>query len=120
MTARPVRELLLLAAFALELWGLLAVGIAGSRIADGPLAWACAAALVLTFALVWGVWSAPRSPRRLSGSALVGFQLAWFGAAALALAASGSVLHAGLLLACAASVTLAIAALGIDAPAPPA
>jgi hypothetical protein len=40
-------------------------------------------------ALVWGVWAAPRSPRRLHGGALLALQSSVFAVAAVALAAAG-------------------------------
>jgi hypothetical protein len=53
---------------ALAYWG---VGATASGIANG----AFAVGAPLTAAAIWGVWSAPRAPRRLSGLRLAGLEL---------------------------------------------
>lgn len=72
-----VVELSALSAFACRGWG-----------AGGPRLLAALAAIAVPAAL-WSVLAAPKSARRLRGAALLGFKLAVFAAATLALTASG-------------------------------
>lgn len=94
--------------FALELVALGVFGYYGYQL-DLP-GWAriaAAVALPLLLALLWGIFAAPRSERRLSGLALLAFKVVVFGAAVLALYALGYPLPA-LVLAAIALVNLAI------------
>jgi Protein of unknown function (DUF2568) len=83
----PVRAVLLLVAFLLELAVLLAVGYFGFH-RSGPLAWLLGLGLPLLFAVLWGVFAAPHAVRPLHGAVDAAFRIAWFacGAGALALA----------------------------------
>lgn len=71
--------------FALELAMLAAFAYWGFTIGDGWVAWALAIALPLLGAVVWGMFFAPRSERRLGlwPGALLSWVLFLLGAAAL-------------------------------------
>ena len=71
--------------FALELAMLAAFAYWGYTVGDGLVAWALAVALPLVGVIVWGLFFAPRSERRLSlwPGALLSWGLFLLGAAAL-------------------------------------
>jgi hypothetical protein len=79
--------------FLLEIWMLLALAWAGI-VAGWDTSWWAAFALALAFtmpaALAWGIWIAPKAPRRLADPARLLFELALFAAAAVALAYAGN------------------------------
>jgi hypothetical protein len=81
--------------FALELAALAALAVWGAHATSstaGNVVLAIAAPAV-TIA-IWGVWSAPRSARRLRGRALVALELVLLAVSAVALLAAGDVLLA--------------------------
>ena len=70
--------------FLCELVALVALGIWGWRTGSGWSSWVLVAAAPLAMAVAWGFLAAPTSTTRLADPALVIFQLAVFGVAALA------------------------------------
>ena len=85
-----MRSLALTAKFLLELCALAALAYWGAT--TGPLLVNVLLGIgaPLAAAVVWGIWAAPRSPRRLSGGARLIVESAVFAAAALALVAAGA------------------------------
>ena len=84
----------LVLAFFLELTALLAYAAFGALAPEGwlqPLTGILAAGL---FVVLWAIWAAPRSKRRLKGRRLLAFKAAIFAGAALALALVGQPLWA--------------------------
>jgi len=83
----PVRAVLLLVAFLLELAVLVAVGYFGFH-QSGAWAWLLGLGLPVLFAVLWGVFASPQAPRPLPGPADAAFRILWFacGAGALVLA----------------------------------
>lgn len=76
--------------FFLELAALAALGYGGARVGSTAVtrvAWAIAAPL--TAAIIWGIWVAPKSRRRLEPPARIVPELAVFSAAAAALSFAG-------------------------------
>ena len=77
--------LLLIVAFVLELAVLAACAMAAyqwpGRVVLGASLAVCA---VLVMGLLWGLFTAPRAHRRLTGMASVAFRVAWFGVGVLA------------------------------------
>lgn len=84
-------------AFLLELGVLVFVGIWAYHIAGRGVAakLIAAAATVAGFALLWGLFGAPGAAVALPTAGLIAFQAAWFGLGALAFAATGRKLLAG-------------------------
>lgn len=85
---QAIKTLNLVLAFALELAMLAAFAIAGLRL-GGWMGWVAAVVAVVAGIALWAVFGAPRSPRRLQGNALLGFKVAMFGLAVVALAVAG-------------------------------
>jgi Protein of unknown function (DUF2568) len=85
-----MRSLALTAKFLLELCALAALAYWGAT--TGPLVVNVLLGIgaPLVAAVVWGIWAAPRSSRRLSGGARLVVESAVFAAAALALVAAGA------------------------------
>ena len=77
--------LLLFVAFVLELAVLAACVVAAYRWPDQLLLRASlAVSALVVMALPWGLFAAPRAPRRLTGMASAAFRVAWFGVGVLA------------------------------------
>ena len=79
----------LAAAFGVELAALAAFAWAGWQATTTPWRWLLAAVAAGIAAAVWGVFMAPRSPRRLRDPALFAAMLIFFAAAAAALSLTG-------------------------------
>lgn len=80
-----LHALLLTVAFLLELAVLAACAVAAYRWPEGLVVQLSVAGLALAvMTLLWGLFAAPRAARRLSGTASVAFQVAWFGVGVLA------------------------------------
>lgn len=76
--------------FLLELAALWALGVWGFQQGTLPvLHWVFGLGAPLLFALAWGRWAAPTSPRRLKGFPRLAFEAAVFGSAASALVLTG-------------------------------
>ena len=87
---RPVVAANLAVRFLLELAALVALAAWGVHAGHSALAdLALGVGTPMVAAVIWGVYAAPKSPRRLHGPALVVLQLAVLGAGAAALAAAG-------------------------------
>lgn len=82
-----VRVVNLGVAFLLELAVLVALCYWGFSL-SGPVQFVAGAGTPVLFAVLWGVFAAPKASRPLHGGANAAFQIAWFacGAAALVLA----------------------------------
>jgi hypothetical protein len=79
----------LVLAFAVELAMIVAFATWALSLQFGVLAgWTLAVALVAGSALLWGIWAAPRSERRLGPLPLLVFKLVLFGLAVAALLAA--------------------------------
>ena len=76
--------------FLLELLAIAAFAYWGASRSPVILAVILAIAIPAVFVAAWGVWAAPRSPRRLPGQTRVPFELGCFALAALALIAAGA------------------------------
>jgi hypothetical protein len=84
-------------AFLLELAMLAALGYWAFRAAPGGwLSWAAAVVVVAIAIGLWAAWGAPKSATRLAMPALLVFKIVMFGAAAIALFASGQAMWAAL------------------------
>ncbi|HUX71890.1 MAG TPA: YrdB family protein [Cellulomonadaceae bacterium] len=85
-----LRYLSLLIAFVLELAVLTATGYAGFALVH-PIGLRVLVGLgvPVLMAVAWGLFAAPKASMPLHGAASVTFQVAWFGAGALALALAG-------------------------------
>jgi len=81
-------------AFLLELGALLAFAAAGALVPEGWLQLVAGILGAALFVLVWAIWAAPRSKRRLRGMRLIAFKIAVFGVAALILLLIGQPLWA--------------------------
>jgi hypothetical protein len=79
----------LLVKFLLELAALAALSYWGATIGPTPVSVVLAVALPLVAAVAWGIWAAPRSARRLEPGRRVGFEMAVFVLAAIALVLAG-------------------------------
>ena len=87
---RPAVAANLALRFLLELAALAALAVWGVHTGHSALAdVALGVGAPLVAAVIWGVFAAPKSQRRLQGAALVVLQLAVLGAGAVALAAAG-------------------------------
>lgn len=113
----PHGAVLLSIAFLAELAACAAFAVGAAHPFDGIVAWLAGAAAVAAALGLWSVLAAPKSPRRLRGSALLAFKLAFFVAAALSLAAAGHVTLAIALAVASVVDTLLLTALGMDVPA---
>lgn len=84
-------------AFLLELGVLAFVGIWAYHVAGRQVAVRVLASIgaVVLFAVIWGVFGAPGAAVKLPTAGLVAFQVVWFGLGALAFAATGRKLFAG-------------------------
>lgn len=84
-------------AFLLELAALIAFAMVGALlpVGWGQLAGGIAAAAV--FIIIWAIWAAPRSKRRLKGMNLLLFKIGVFGVAVLILALIGQPVWAAVL-----------------------
>jgi hypothetical protein len=81
--------------FALELAALAALAVWGANAtATSTINIALAVGAPVVTAAIWGVWSAPRAPRRLRGYALTLLELGLLAVSAVALAADGHVILA--------------------------
>jgi len=106
MNDRSMRDLNLLLRFVLELLVLLALFLWGVSVTDAlPLQVLLGIGAPALAMLVWGVFVSPRASRRLPDPQRLVVEVVIFGAAALALAATGRLLP-GLLLAAAAALSL--------------
>lgn len=76
-------------AFLLELGALLAFAAAGALVPEGWLQLVAGIFAAGVFIVVWAIWAAPRSKRRLKGMRLLLFKIAVFGVAALTLVLIG-------------------------------
>lgn len=74
--------------FLLELGALVAYGYWAVRLTSGTVGLALGLAVPLVVAVLWAVFAAPKSPRRLAGRRLLAFEAAVFGGAAVALVAA--------------------------------
>jgi hypothetical protein len=85
-----VRSVALALKFGLELCALAALAYWGAT--TGPLVVNILLGIgaPLIAATVWGMWAAPRSPRRLTGAARLALETAVFAAAAVALVLAGA------------------------------
>jgi hypothetical protein len=84
------------AVFVDELALLAVLAVAGARLASGALgSWVLGIALPLAGAVVWGLWLAPRSGRRLAYPMRLAAKLALVVVASALLAAAGSAWWAG-------------------------
>ncbi len=93
--AGAVRNVNLLLRFLLELAVYVAVGWWGfTRSPDLAVKLALGLAGPILFAVVWAVFASPRAVRPLHGRTLAALEIAWFGAGAAALAATGQVVPA--------------------------
>lgn len=92
--------------FALELASLGAVAVWGYQTTSSAARWPAAGAAPLALALVWGALVSPKARVRLPVAARVAVEAAWFGVAALALAAIAQPLVAAIFLAVALSSSL--------------
>ena len=91
-TTRPLAAVNLALRFALELAALAALAYWGFHTGRSLLAdLVLGLGAPILAAVVWGVFAAPKSARRLRGGPLLAVQLAVFGAGAVALAATGQV-----------------------------
>jgi Protein of unknown function (DUF2568) len=88
-SADRVREANLLIKFLLELVALAALAVWGANTGHGWLPVVLASVTPLAAALLWGVFAAPTSGRRLPPPARVPFELLVFASAVAALAAAG-------------------------------
>lgn len=85
-------------AFFLELAALVAFAYWGFSSGDGGLpSWLLGVGALVLAAVLWGIFAAPRSSRRLRGAAYLIFKIAFFALATLALfAANQSIVAIGL------------------------
>lgn len=77
-------------AFLLELVAVGAFAYWGFVSAASPLNIVLAVGLAVVSIMLWGIFAAPKSTRRLKGNALLAFKLVFFALAALALILAGS------------------------------
>jgi hypothetical protein len=84
-------------AFLLELAALIAFALVGMLVPTGWLQLAAGIAAVAVFVVIWGIWAAPRSKRRLRGTSLLVFKVAVFAVAVTILVLVGQVIWAALL-----------------------
>ena len=75
--------------FLLELAMLAAFGVWGATVGDGAASVLAAIAAPAAAIVLWAIFAAPRSKRRLPTAARIPFELVLFGLAAAALAAAG-------------------------------
>ena len=73
-------------AFVVELAAMLGTALLGGHWGQGIWRWLLALLAAALLATAWGLWAAPRSPRRLDGQALLLFKLAAFGLGAVGFA----------------------------------
>jgi hypothetical protein len=87
---RPIAAASLTLQFLLELAALASLGSWGYTTGDGaPAQLALALGTPLLAALAWGTGGSPKAPVHLEGARRVSLQIAFFGSAAVALAATG-------------------------------
>jgi hypothetical protein len=77
-------------AFLLELVAVGAFAYWGFTTTTSPLNIVLAVGLAVVSIVLWGIFAAPKSSRRLKGNALLAFKLVFFALAALALILAGS------------------------------
>jgi hypothetical protein len=78
------------ARFVLELLALAAFGYSAAQLTDGLIRFLIAAAAIVVAAAFWGVFVAPKSPRRLRDPVRLVVEVVFFGAAGGSLVATGS------------------------------
>lgn len=84
-------------AFLLELMALIAFGLTGMLVPTGWLQLVAGIAAAALFIVIWALWAAPRSKRRLRGLNLLAFKVAVFAVAVTILVLIGQPLWAALL-----------------------
>jgi uncharacterized protein DUF2568 len=94
----------------LELGAIAAFAYWGASLSPVILAVTPAIAVPAVFVAAWGIWAAPRSPRRLPTQTRVPFELACFALAAVALIAAGATV-AGIVFAIVAAANAVLLAL---------
>ena len=105
--SRALRGLALAVRFACEIGAVVAAAVWGADVTDGAVSVIVAVVAALSACAVWGLWVAPKSPRRLADPARAGVELVVFGAAVAALCVAGHVAW-GVALAVAAVVSAAL------------
>ncbi|MBN0044782.1 YrdB family protein [Streptomyces actuosus] len=108
---KAVRAVNLGVLFLVELGAVAAAAYWGVTL-DVPagLAWLLGLAAPAALIVLWGLFGSPKAPYRTRGAARTGFEVLWFGAGAVALAAAGAVGWAvAFALVCLATKTLAAA-----------
>lgn len=110
-----MRALLLLAAFLIEVWALVALGLGGRGLVDGSTGWLLGALFVVIGIAAWARWAAPRARTRLAGRRLFAFKMAFFAVVAIVLAVGGAIGHAVVLLVVASATVATSQALSVDA-----
>lgn len=84
-----VRPVMWALRFLVELLALAAFAIGGWSLATGPLRFVLAIALPVIAAIVWGLWMAPKSSRRLHDPTRLVVEIVFFLAAGVALVIAG-------------------------------
>ena len=87
--SRVLLGLALAVRFACEIGAVVAVAIWGADVAEGFASVVIAAGTALAVCVVWGLWVAPKSRRRLADPARAGVELVVFGLATVALCVTG-------------------------------
>jgi hypothetical protein len=75
--------------FLLELGALAGFAVGGAAVGSGVTSVLLAVLLPLAAAVMWGVWAAPKAPRRLRPTRRLGVEVVMFGGGALALVLAG-------------------------------
>lgn len=84
-------------AFLLELAALVSFALVGALLPGGWMQLVVGIAGAAVFIIIWAIWAAPRSKRRLRGQNLLLFKIGVFGVAVVILALLGQTLWAVLL-----------------------
>ena len=105
--SRALLGLALAVRFGCEIGAVVAAAVWGADVTNGALSVVVAVAAALAVCAVWGLWVAPKSPRRLADPGRACVELVVFGAAVAALCVTGHV-GWGVALAVAAVVSAAV------------
>ena len=89
---RGLLGLALAVRFACEIGAVVAAAVWGADVTDGAASVVVAVVAAVAVCVVWGLWVAPKSPRRLADPARAAVELVVFGLATAALCVTG---HAG-------------------------
>jgi hypothetical protein len=85
-THAPALTFAAVLALCMELVAVCGTAMLGADLASGIWIWAVGVGAAALFATAWGIWAAPRSSRRLAGSALFVFKLGAFALGAVGVA----------------------------------